>query len=173
MKKILVWTFAAVLAAGMTLPGIASAAPGDKIGYVDMAKIFDDYLKTKEFDKSLEGKGNQKRQEREKMVNEIKKLRDESELLSATAKDEKQAAIDDKIKSLQEFDRDTRSALGKERDAMVRDILKEIETVIQDYGRAQGYAFIFYDRALAYKGESSNLTVQVIKVLNDSYTKKR
>ena len=153
------------------VPALAIAA--DKIGYVDIARIFDEYQKTKEFDKSLEAKGASKQGEREKLVNEIKKLRDESELLSAQAKEEKQASIDEKIKSLQEFDRSTRSALGRERDSMVRDILKEIESIVQDYGKQNGYTFIFYDRALAYKGESSNLTPQVIKVLNDSYTTKK
>ncbi len=174
MKKLFRVVLSVMVLAGFwTVSAPKAQAAGEKIGYVDMAKVFDDYLKTKDFDKSLEGKGAAKQGEREKMVNEIKKLRDEAELSSASAKEEKQANIDEKIKALQEFDRTTRTALGKERDNMVRDILKEIESVIQDYGKAQGYAFIFYDRALAYKGESSNVTPQVIKVLNDAYAKKK
>ena len=167
---ILTGLMAAALVAGTAAP---AQAAGEKIGYVDLARVFDEYQKTKEFDKQLESKGSGKQNEREKMVNEIKKLRDEAELLSASAKEDKQAVIDEKIRTLQEFDRSTRSTLGKERDTMVRDILKEIELVVQDFGKSQGYNFIFYDRALAYKGESHNLTSQVIKVLNDAYTKKR
>ena len=49
------------------------------------------------------------------MVADVKKKRDEAELLSADAKDKKQAEIDEKIKALQEFDRTTRDALRKER----------------------------------------------------------
>ena len=107
------------------------------------------------------------------MVNDIKKLRDEIELLNAKAKEEKQEVIDQKIQALQEFDRTTRDALRRERDSMVRDILKEIEGKIQEYGKSQGYSFIFNDRVLVYKDESSDMTAQVIKVLNDSYSKKR
>ena len=107
------------------------------------------------------------------MVAEVKRLRDEAELLSAKAKDDKQAAIDDKIKALQDFDRNTRDSLRRERDGMVRDILKEIEAVIQEFGKSQGYTFIFNDRVLVYKSEGSDLTPQVIKSLNDSYTKKK
>lgn len=174
MKKLLSVFVVSFLIFGVVAFGQSKAnAAGEKIGYVDMAKVFDEYLKTKDFDKTLEAKGSAKQGEREKLVNEVKKLRDESELLSATAKEEKQSQIDEKIKALQEFDRTTRNALGKERDQMVRDILKEIELVIQDYGKAQAYAFVFYDRALAYKGESSNITPQIIKVLNDSYTTKK
>ena len=93
--------------------------------------------------------------------------------MSAKAKDDKQVGIDEKIKSLQEYDRTTRDGLRRERDGMVRDILKEIEVVIQDFGKAQGYSFIFNDRVLVYKSEGNDLTNQVIKALNDSYAKKK
>jgi outer membrane protein len=159
-----------VASALMSAPAFAA---GEKIGYVDLARIFDEYQKTKDFDKTLEGKGQAKQAERDKMVNEVKKLRDEAELLSAKAKDDKQVLIDEKIKALQEFDRGTRDDLRKQRDAMVRDILKEIETVIQDFGKAQGYSFIFNDRVLVFKSEGSDLTAQVIKTLNDGYAKKK
>ena len=171
MKKIaLLVAFALVLTGFMASP---AQAAGEKIGYVDLARVFDEYQKTKDFDKSLEGKGAQKQTERDKMVAEVKRLRDEAELLSAKAKDDKQAAIDDKIKALQDFDRNTRDSLRRERDGMVRDILKEIEAVIQEFGKSQGYTFIFNDRVLVYKSEGSDLTPQVIKSLNDSYTKKK
>lgn len=172
MKKLSI-VLSVLFAAGACLFGTPSFAAEMKIGYVDLARVFDEYQKTKEFDKSLEQKGAAKQGDRDKMVNEVKKLRDEAELLGAKAKDEKQAAIDDKIKALQEFDRVTRDALRKERDGMVRDILKEIETVIQGFGKSEGYSFIFNDRVLVYKSEGSDLTPQVIKVLNDSYAKKK
>lgn len=173
MKKRCIFVVILFLLAGLVMPAAQAFAAADKIGYVDLARVFDEYQKTKTFDKSLEGKGAEKQGERDKMVNEIKKLRDEAELLSAKAKDDKQAQIDDKIKALQDFDRNTRDALRKERDGMVRDILKEIETVIQEYGKSNGYAFIFNDRVLVYKAEGADVTNQVIKVLNDSYSKNR
>ena len=165
----------AVLAAALGVMGVGSPAfaAGDKIGYVDLARIFDEYQKTKEFDKNLEQKGALKQADRDKMVTEVKKLRDEAELLSAKAKDDKQAVIDERIKALQEFDRNTRDDLRKQRDVMVRDILKEIETIIQDFGKAQGYSFIFNDRVLVFKAEGSDLTAQVIKTLNDGYATKK
>ena len=167
-------TVMAVAAAGfwmMSVPGAQAAE--DKIGTVDLARVFDEYQKTKEFDKNLEAKGAAKQADRDQRVAEVKKMRDEAELLSAKAKEEKQAAIDEKIKALQDFDRTTRDALRKERDGMVRDILKEIEVVIQDFGKAQGYGYIFNDRVLVFKSEQNDLTPQVIKVLNDNYAKKK
>ncbi|OGW91809.1 MAG: hypothetical protein A3D28_04560 [Omnitrophica bacterium RIFCSPHIGHO2_02_FULL_63_14] len=154
--------FAVLFAAGMAAPAFAV----EKIGYVDLARVFDEYHKTKDFDKTLETKGTAKQAERDKMVAEIKKLKDEVELLSAKAKDDKQVVIDEKIKQLQDFDRLTRDALRKERDGMVREILKEIEGVIQVFGKSQGYTFIFNDRVLVFKSESADLTAPVIKALN-------
>ena len=159
---------------GVMLFSVPAAQAADaKIGSVDLARIFDGYNKTKELDKTLESKGAAKQADRDKMVAEIKKLRDEAELLSAKAKDDKQVVIDEKIKALQDFDRVTRDALRKERDGMVRDILKEIEVVMQDFGKTQGYSYIFNDRVLVYKTDQSDLTTQVIKVLNDNYAKKK
>ena len=160
--------------AAMILFSVPSAqAAADKIGSVDLARVFDGYQKTKELDKALESKGLAKQADRDKMVAEIKKFRDEAELLSAKAKEDKQVVIDEKIKTLQDFDRTTRDALRKERDGMVRDILKEIEVVMQDFGKNQGYSYIFNDRVLVYKTDQSDLTTQVIKVLNDNYAKKK
>jgi outer membrane protein len=174
MKKLVSFALFLGLITGLGLLGPTQAqAAGEKIGYVDLAKVFDDYIKTKTFDKALEAKGAAKQGERDKLVNEVKKIREESELLGAKAKEEKQAVIDDKLKALQDFDRVTRDELRKERDTMVRDILKEIEAVIQDFGKSQGYSFIFNDRVLVYKSESADLTSQVTKVLNDSYSKKK
>ena len=171
MKKVVLSSVLAAFAIGMALCGPAFAV-GEKMGYVDLPRVFDEYQKTKELDKALEAKGAQKQAERDKLVADVKKLRDEAELLNAKAKEDKQAVIDERIKTLQEFDRTTRDALRKERDAMVRDILKEIEGVIQNFGKSQGYAYIFSDRALVFKAEGSDLTLQVIKTLNDSYKKK-
>ena len=173
MKKILRLVLPVFLLAFWTAQSAPAFAAAERIGTVDLARVFDEYQKTKDFDKSLEAKGASKQTDRDKMVAEIKKLRDEAELLSAKAKDDKQAVIDEKIKALQEYDRVTRDTLRRERDGMVKDILKEIETVIQDFGKSQGYTFIFNDRVLVYKSEGGDLTNQVIKTLNDSYAKKK
>jgi len=166
------WAMVLVVS-GIMLMAVSSVQAEEKIGYVDLARVFDEYQKTKEFDKSLEGKGVLKQAERDKMVGNVKKLRDEAELLSEKTKEEKQAVIDEKIKALQEFDRTTRDVLRKERDGMVRDILKEIEVVIQDFGKSQGYGYIFNDRVLVFKNEQNDLTAQVVKGLNDNYVKKK
>ncbi len=146
-------------------------AAGEKIAYMDLSKVFDDYNKTKDFDKQLENKGNAKQSERDKLVTEIKKLKDDMELMGDKGKEAKQAAIDEKIKKLQDFDRETKDALRKERDDIVRQILKEIKDVVEEFGKKEGYALILDNRAILYGTEGDNLTDKILKTLNDRYAK--
>ena len=137
-----------------------------KIGYVDLAKVFDEYTKTKESSKTIEEKGKAKEAERKKLTDEIKKLKDEQELLSDKAKAEKQKAIDDRIKNLQEFDRKIRDELIKERNEVIGGILKDIEKVVTDYSKEGAYDFILNSRTLLYGKEELDLTEEILKRLN-------
>jgi len=137
-----------------------------KIGYVNLSKTFDEYKKTQDYEKKLGTKGENKEKEREKLVDEIKGLKDEMVLLSENGKQEKQSLIDDKIKNLQEFDRETGDQLRQERDEMIRDILQEINTVIQDYGKKNSYTAILNDRVVIYGSDSIDITQEMIDILN-------
>ena len=147
----------------------ALAQSGEKIGYVDLSTAFDEYQKTKDFDKALEKKGDLKQEQREKLVKEIRNLREELDLLNEKARSKKEEDIEAKIRFLQEFDQDAKSTLTKERDDMVRDILQEMNTVIQEYGEENGYSIILNDRVLLYGEESEDLTDEIVKILNDNY----
>ena len=137
-----------------------------KIAYVDLAKVFDEYSKTKEADKALEEKGKSKEADRKKLVDDIRKLRDEQALLSDKAKAEKQPAIDAKIKQLQDFDRSARDEIIKQRNDSVGNILKDIEKDVTYYSKQEGYDVIFNSRMLLYGNETMDLTPEILKRLN-------
>jgi len=140
-----------------------------KIGYIDLSRSFDEYLKTKDFDKELEAKGDMKQQERERLVQDIRKMREELELMNKNAREKKETDIEAKIKSLQEFDQEAKTDLTKDRDNMVKDILKEMSDVIKEYGGKNGYSIIVNDRVLLYGDSGMDLTNEIIKILNDKY----
>ncbi len=151
--------------------GLSFAQSDTKIGYVDLSKAFDEYQKTKDFDKELEKTGDLKQGQREKLVKEIRNMRDELELMNENARKKKEGDIEAKIRMLQEFDQDAKAELTKERDDMVRDILKEMNGVIQEYGKSHGYSIIVNDRVLLYGSDAMDLTDEIIKILNDSYNR--
>lgn len=169
VSKLLVLAF--FISLSFTVVGLAHAA-GDKVAYMDLGKIFDDYNKTKDLDKQLETKSNAKQGERDKMVAEIKKMKDELDLAADKDKAKKQAAVEDKLKKLQNFDKESRDGLRKDRDDMARAILKEIKDTIDEIGKKESYKFILDSRAILFGNDADNLTDRVLKILNDKYAVK-
>ena len=168
MRKSIVLLTAVLFAAGLFLSPVCEKAFAKelKIGYVDLAKVFDEYKKTKESEKTLEEKGKAKEADRKKYVDELKKLKDEQALLSEKGKAEKQKTIDDKIKILQDFDRTVRDELMKERNDRLAVIMKDIENVVTAYAKETGYDLIANSRALLYGSEQYDLTKEVLSRLN-------
>ncbi len=170
MNKLLVFMVLIVFVFGYTSAGYAEAL---KMGYVNLGKIFDEYEKTKEYDKVLESQGGQKQKERDKLVNEVKRLKDELELLSDKGKEEKQNQIDSKVTELRKFDTEVREELNRQRDNFLKEILKEIQATVEEYGQKEKYTMIVRSEGMVIYGDKNvDLTEQVIKVLNERYKKK-
>ena len=149
------------------------AFAAEKIATVDIGKIFDEYEKTKKYDQQFQTEGKSKQEERDAIVHEVRRLREETSLLSEEAKQGKQDSIETKLKELDTFDGDTRKTLGEKRNQAVREVFQDIETVIAQYGERKGYDVIFNDRALLYKNKQYDVTADVLRELNDSYRKKK
>jgi outer membrane protein len=137
-----------------------------KLGYVDLGRVFDEYKNTKESEKALEAKGKAKELERKTLVDDLKKLKDEQNMLSEKAKAAKQGAIDAKVKELQDFDTKARNDLMKERNDRLNVIMKDIEKVVTDYAKETGYDMVLNSRTLLYGAEQYDLTAEVLKRLN-------
>lgn len=169
--RILIAVFLMVAILGFVETGFAKGA--NKIAYIDLGKVFSEYQKTKDFDKVLEKEKKDKQTQREKMVKGIRKIKDELEVMSKEAKEKKQTEIDQKIKELQEFDRQVSTELRQKYDSTVRDILKEIEDTVKEYGQKEKFDVIFDNRILLYSNDSLNTTDQILKILNGRYKRKR
>ena len=105
------------------------------------------------------------------LVKQIRKMKDEFDILSEKAKEKKQTQIDKKIKELQEYDQQTRTGLRQQRDEVVRKILKEIEQVIEKYAKKNSYTMILNNRILLYGQKQHDLTDKILKILNSEYKK--
>ena len=147
------------------------AAIKERFATVDIGKVFDEYDKTKKYDQESQTEGRLKQEERDAIVHEIRRLRDEQALLSDEAKREEQSAIDEKMKDLDNFDNEARAKLGEKRNQAVREVFQDIENVMSQYGERKGYDLIFNDRALLYKGKQFDVTAEVLKELNERYRK--
>ena len=142
-----------------------------KFAYVDMAKLFDEYGRTKEYDKVLEADNNKFQEERNKKIDKIRDLQGKEALLKDDAKAKAGQEIEALKNEILEFDRTKRTDLTKARDEKVREILAEIEKVVSDYAKAEGITFVMNDRVLVYGKDGFSITEPILKQLNDAYAK--
>ncbi len=144
--------------------GTANAA--DKFGYVDLSKVFSEYSKTKEYDKTLGDKEAVYTAEREKKINEIKQLQDKFNLLSDKEKESKKGELENKVKDIQEYDRQKQTDLRKEQDDKMKELLKDIEDTIKQYAAKEGYTMVFNDRVLVYQAKELDITDKIVELIN-------
>jgi len=167
MRNIMSFLIVAAFMASATL----SYAAEIKIAYIDLAYLFDNYNKTKDQDKVLEEQTKQKKEERQRLVNQIRQMKDEMDLLSENAKEQKQEQVEAKLRELQEYDQQTRLTIGQKRDDMLKDILKEIDGIVEKYAKDNQYTMIFNNRVLLYGRDQDDITEPILKILNSKYKK--
>ncbi len=156
-----------LVAAGLifTAP-MAVRAEVKKLGYVDLSYIFDNYHKTKEYDKVLEADHKIYESDRNKKIDAVREKQGQLGLLA----EDKKAALEQEIQKLKEdldeFDKQQREDLTKKRNEKIREILLEIENIVSVYAEKEGYDMIFNDRVLIYGAQVLNITQTVLDQLN-------
>ncbi|HNX90548.1 MAG TPA: OmpH family outer membrane protein [Candidatus Omnitrophota bacterium] len=165
IRRIITGCTAAIISVAFMLP--AAYAKDMKIGQVDLRKAFYEYEKSKTFDKQLNDVTAKKTEERNKKVEEIKKMKEAIDLLNNEAKTAKQKEVDAKITALAEFDRTVRQELVTKKDEMFREVINDIQKVVETIGKAEGYDYILDSRSVMYSQSTSNdITEKVLVELN-------
>lgn len=142
-----------------------SVAFAEKIGFVDLSRLFDSYAKTVDYERDLEEKVKKIGIfEKEK---EIEELKDQLPLLSEKERTKKEDEIKEKFQDLQKINLE----LTKERDEKMKEILKDIEEAISEYATKSGFSLVLNDRVLLYQDKSLDLTDKVLEILKKKYKK--
>jgi len=177
MKRHTVWALliVMVMVSSVCVFGAFKFDADKKVGYVEIRTLFDGYNKTKDVDAVISEDANGKQQERDGLVEEIRRMKDEMVVLAEKGdeKVKKQAEIDQKIKELQAFDEQSRNALRQTRDEKVKEIFDDLTVAIEEYGKQNGFEMIFSDRALVYKDSKLNITNVILNSLNKNYQKEK
>lgn len=138
----------------------------DKLGYVDLSRLFDEYYKTQNYDASLESQHKNFEQERNTKIEAIREAQGKLGLLNEEKKAELEEQIEQMKADLLEFDRQKKADLTKERNEKIREILLEIENEVSSYAEKEGFSMILNDRVLVYGNPVIDLTEQILKMLN-------
>jgi len=143
-----------------------------KVGFLDLSRIFDNYEKTKEYDKILEDQYNRYDAERKIKVEKIQEKQGKLSLMKDDEKKKAEEEVQTMLNELQQYDMGQRTDLTKKRDERIREILLEVEEVVANYAKKEGYELIFNDRVLIYGSDGIDITDKILESLNEGYKKK-
>ncbi len=172
MKRRRVYRLIVLWACLFAVGPFASADQVIKLGYVDMKRVFNNYFKTEAASKDLEQQYENLRQQIKSQEDKVKRLGDELELkravLSKEQKDKLENEIRDKLNELKSFATQADAELRTKTSDRTRDIVKEIQEVIQQIGTREGYTVIFDKAVVLYAAPAFDLTEKVLDELNRS-----
>ena len=139
--------------------------------YIDLFEVFTKYKKTEDYDKVLEEQQNEKEKDLEVLKDEIGKLQEEFNLLKESEKEKKKEEIETKAGDFDSKRREAFLDLKKDRDEKMKEILKDIEEVVENYARKKKYTMVFKKAAVAYGDSKLDKTDEIIDILNKGYKK--
>lgn len=162
------------------LTGCIAAAPAlaaeVKLGYIDMQRALNSSEAGKEAKEQLATRVKKYQDEINTKQEEIKKLKDDLEkqgmLLSEAARASKEKDYQQRLKEFQRFTKDAQDELQGKDEEFTRKILEGMEKVIQEFGRKNGYSFIFVkNEGMLFVDEKADVTEEVLKNFNASRKK--
>ncbi len=166
----------ASIVGSMVLASVAFGADGGKLGYIDMQKALNLSESGKEAKEQLAAKVKKYQDEINTKQEELKKLKDDLEkqsvLLSEAARSNKEKDYQQKLKEFQRFTKDAQDELQAKDEEYTKKIIEELEKVVQDYGRKNGYSFIFIrNEGMIYVDDKADVTDDILKLFNASRKK--
>ena len=149
---------------------------GLKIGYVNVAQVFDKYKRTDEATEALKKDIEDKRKDIEKKKEAINLLKQKLEaqgvVMAEKEKTKMQEEVEARISELKDISEKSNRELRERETALTRDILKDIEEVVKAYGKDNDYDLILDSREVLYGPEGMEVTEDIIKLINEKTKKK-
>jgi outer membrane protein len=147
-----------------------------KLGYIDMQKALNTSESGKEAKEQLAARVKKYQDEINSKQEEIKKLKDDLEkqgmLLSESTRNAKEKDYQQRLKEFQRFTKDAQDELQGKDEEFTRKILEGMEKVIQEFGRKNGYTFIFVkNEGMLFVNDKVDVTEEVLKLFNASRKK--
>jgi len=139
-----------------------------KIGYADALSMFNDYKKTKEYEKALDEK-KQKQEKENKLVEKkeaIIKMQDKLALLSEKEQAKERDSIREAITKYRELENKIFTELKAESDEKMKEVLEDINKAIEKYAKAKKFDLILNRGAVIYGNDKIDVTADVSKILN-------
>lgn len=167
-----------------------SALAQSRLATVDLRKVFDGYWKTKKADAQLKERGTDMEKEYKTMLDDFKKAKDDyqtllsdanNQVLSPEEREKRKKSAEEKLKQLketedtiQQYNRQARTALDEQRKRMRESILEEIRTALTTKAKSAGYMLVVDTAAetpnntpvVLFSSNENDMTQAIIEQLN-------
>lgn len=141
----------------------------DKIGYIDLQKIFELYSKKKPEVQEFYKKQEDFLKKKEKLEQEItdlqKDLQERGILYTEEVKNKKEQELNQKYLEYQNFLNEKGQELTERDNALTKAILEEIQKVIDQIGQENGYSVILPKTGILYGSPEMDLTDVLLEKL--------
>jgi len=143
-----------------------------KMGYVDIFKVFNDYDKTKDFDKQLEEEKDKAEKKLDTKKEELQKLQSKLNVVNDKEKEKQEKALIEAAGQYKDLERNALADIRKERDEKMKEVIDDIDKVVKAYAEKNKYDLILNQNAILYGGKVKDITPDILKEANKSYKKK-
>ena len=142
-----------------------------KIGYVDIFRVFNDYEKTKDYDKNLEKRKGDAEKKLEKKKETIEKLQGKLSLLKEDERAKEEEKLNKEVKEYRDLERGAFADIRKERDDKMKDIVEDIDVIVKDYAKKNGFDLVVNSNAVLYGAKAMDVTDEILNISNKKYKK--
>lgn len=170
MKRVICTTVLLACMVGLFAGGAFAAEP-QKIAYVDLQKVLNLSSAGKAAKEQLAEKVKKYQEEINKRQEDLKRLKDllekQSVALSEKARADKEKEYQQNLKEFQRLTKDAQEDLQAKDEELTKSILGQIEKVVQDFGRKNGYTLIFIrNESMLYADDKADVTDSILKIFN-------
>lgn len=164
-------SFISLIVLLLSLVALPVFAADSKLGNVDMQKILMLSDAGKDAKEQLAIKAAKYEAEKNLKEEDLKKLKGELEkqsvLLSESARVAKEKDYQQKLKEYQRFLKDAQDDLQAKNDEYTNKIVDEIVKVVQEFGKKNGYTYIFVkNESMIFMDDKVDVTDELLKQFN-------
>ncbi len=170
----LFWGAAAVI----SIASVSWAADPVRLGFVDLQTVITQSKEGQTAMNTVKAEAAEKQKEISAKEAEIKQmdadLQKQASALSEAARKEREEEIRRKLRDLKRVTEDFNRDLAKREGDMVNDLLKDLTTVIRDYGKEKGFTLIVEkgQSGVIYGNDAADLTKEILERYNARRSKK-
>jgi len=171
---------------------LSTSAPAQKIGLIDLRKVFDDYYKTKAADTLLKDQAADLDKQKKSLIDQYQKATDDykkalddanNQAVSLDEREKRKKSAETSLLEIKrmedqinQFERTARTTLEERQHRMRENILEEIRTVVNAKAKAGNYSMVIDTAAesfnktpvLLYNNGENDITAGVLSQLNAS-----